>query len=311
MRPEASPGPLPTLGLPLEPGRNCEKDGRLAHTKSGLHSCPVFPKTASGFPPLESSCGRRGSRIWMSGSIAISVSTQCNEASMCPMKSLRRRIGQPSCFQRKGGSLATNRTWRKPLRRPCMTSVRRNAEVVTHVQVMELPALRIFFLRLHYQRLAMTIRTCPVGRHVAIQAGEFAFRSNRVDRAWFGRDRIRMKGTYQSQIFRTGACRRRCLDGGARRSDYQSIAHQLASALYTGRIERGVLIERPRSPIFGQTGRSFTRSPNYAAGSWGPTAADELLARDGRAWRTFEEEKLPSEASEVPARVGKATAGVH
>jgi glucose-6-phosphate 1-dehydrogenase len=25
--------------------------------------------------------------------------------------------------------------------------------------------------------------------------------------------------------------------------------------------------------------------PNYAAGSWGPAAADELLAKDGRAWR--------------------------
>jgi glucose-6-phosphate 1-dehydrogenase len=24
--------------------------------------------------------------------------------------------------------------------------------------------------------------------------------------------------------------------------------------------------------------------PNYAAGTWGPAAADELLARDGRAW---------------------------
>ena len=24
--------------------------------------------------------------------------------------------------------------------------------------------------------------------------------------------------------------------------------------------------------------------PNYAAGSWGPEAADELLARDGRRW---------------------------
>ena len=24
--------------------------------------------------------------------------------------------------------------------------------------------------------------------------------------------------------------------------------------------------------------------PNYAAGSWGPDAADELLARDGRKW---------------------------
>jgi glucose-6-phosphate 1-dehydrogenase len=25
--------------------------------------------------------------------------------------------------------------------------------------------------------------------------------------------------------------------------------------------------------------------PNYAAGTWGPQAANELLARDGRAWR--------------------------
>jgi len=24
--------------------------------------------------------------------------------------------------------------------------------------------------------------------------------------------------------------------------------------------------------------------PNYASGSWGPTASDELLARDGREW---------------------------
>jgi glucose-6-phosphate 1-dehydrogenase len=28
--------------------------------------------------------------------------------------------------------------------------------------------------------------------------------------------------------------------------------------------------------------RSF---PNYAAGSWGPKAVDELLAREGHAWR--------------------------
>jgi glucose-6-phosphate 1-dehydrogenase len=25
--------------------------------------------------------------------------------------------------------------------------------------------------------------------------------------------------------------------------------------------------------------------PNYEAGSWGPEAADELLAREGRKWR--------------------------
>ncbi len=32
--------------------------------------------------------------------------------------------------------------------------------------------------------------------------------------------------------------------------------------------------------------------PNYAAGSWGPAEADELLARDGRAWRRIGEEDL-------------------
>jgi glucose-6-phosphate 1-dehydrogenase len=31
-----------------------------------------------------------------------------------------------------------------------------------------------------------------------------------------------------------------------------------------------------------------TDFPNYAAGSEGPKAADELLARDGRAWRKIE-----------------------
>ena len=53
------------------------------------------------------------------------------------------------------------------------------------------------------------------------------------------------------------------------------------------------------------------RFPNYASGTWGPAAADELLARDGRAWRTIEEEHLSPEASEVPATVGRATAGAH
>jgi glucose-6-phosphate 1-dehydrogenase len=31
--------------------------------------------------------------------------------------------------------------------------------------------------------------------------------------------------------------------------------------------------------------RHFTHFPNYAAGSWGPDAADALLAKDGRSWR--------------------------
>jgi glucose-6-phosphate 1-dehydrogenase len=53
------------------------------------------------------------------------------------------------------------------------------------------------------------------------------------------------------------------------------------------------------------------RFPNYAAGSWGPEESDELLARDGRAWRTIGEDHPASEPSEVPAALGRATAGVH
>jgi len=40
--------------------------------------------------------------------------------------------------------------------------------------------------------------------------------------------------------------------------------------------------------------RSF---PNYAAGSWGPAEADELLARDGRVWRRIGEEDVDKRAS--------------
>ncbi|HZO90969.1 MAG TPA: glucose-6-phosphate dehydrogenase [Chthonomonadaceae bacterium] len=34
-----------------------------------------------------------------------------------------------------------------------------------------------------------------------------------------------------------------------------------------------------------QATRAFVSFPNYAAGTWGPAAADALLARDGRAWQ--------------------------
>jgi len=39
------------------------------------------------------------------------------------MKGLRQRPGQPSCFQRKRGTLATGRTRRKPPRQPFMARV--------------------------------------------------------------------------------------------------------------------------------------------------------------------------------------------
>jgi glucose-6-phosphate 1-dehydrogenase len=32
--------------------------------------------------------------------------------------------------------------------------------------------------------------------------------------------------------------------------------------------------------------------PNYAAGSWGPVEAEELLERDGRSWRRIGEEDI-------------------
>ncbi len=50
--------------------------------------------------------------------------------------------------------------------------------------------------------------------------------------------------------------------------------------------------------------------PNYAAGSWGPKEADELLARDGHSWRTIGEETASTVPIAVPATVGRATAGV-
>jgi glucose-6-phosphate 1-dehydrogenase len=55
------------------------------------------------------------------------------------------------------------------------------------------------------------------------------------------------------------------------------------------------------------------RFPNYAAGTWGPAEADELLARDGRSWRTIGGDHLsfqPTDSEVVPATVARATAGV-
>jgi len=48
-------------------------------------------------------------------------------------------------------------------------------------------------------------------------------------------------------------------------------------------VELGWSVIQPILDVWGAlTPRGF---PNYAAGSWGPWEADELLARDGRAWR--------------------------
>lgn len=50
--------------------------------------------------------------------------------------------------------------------------------------------------------------------------------------------------------------------------------------------------------------------PNYAAGTWGPAPANELLAREGRSWRVIGEEHVTSAPATLPAALGRATAGV-
>jgi glucose-6-phosphate 1-dehydrogenase len=41
------------------------------------------------------------------------------------------------------------------------------------------------------------------------------------------------------------------------------------------------------TPLLQQWAAAPSRDfPNYASGSWGPTASDELLARDGREWHS-------------------------
>jgi len=52
------------------------------------------------------------------------------------------------------------------------------------------------------------------------------------------------------------------------------------------------------------------RFPNYAAGTWGPAEAEELLARDGRAWRAIGEQQPDSKPTDVPETLARATAGV-
>jgi glucose-6-phosphate 1-dehydrogenase len=50
--------------------------------------------------------------------------------------------------------------------------------------------------------------------------------------------------------------------------------------------------------------------PNYAAGSWGPAEAEELLEKDGRAWRGIGEEEIDHRgriAAPAPGIIGKAS----
>ena len=48
-------------------------------------------------------------------------------------------------------------------------------------------------------------------------------------------------------------------------------------------VEAAWAIVDPDHRGVGSTSRR--RFPNYEAGTWGPDAADELIARDGRRWR--------------------------
>jgi glucose-6-phosphate 1-dehydrogenase len=51
-------------------------------------------------------------------------------------------------------------------------------------------------------------------------------------------------------------------------------------------IEAGWAAVQPILDLWGNNPASTF--PNYTAGSDGPAAADELLARDGRAWRSLD-----------------------
>lgn len=51
--------------------------------------------------------------------------------------------------------------------------------------------------------------------------------------------------------------------------------------------------------------RPFQPFPNYAAGTWGPSAADALLARDGRAWHNVSTSPKPGHATARVEHLGE------
>src|SRR5271163_4822669 len=51
--------------------------------------------------------------------------------------------------------------------------------------------------------------------------------------------------------------------------------------------------------------------PNYAAGSWGPKEADELMSRDGRAWRKIGEEEEDAKSSATATENLKAAGAMN
>ena len=69
---------------------------------------------------------------------------------------------------------------------------------------------------------------------------------------------------------------------------------------------------RPCSPS-STPGRTIRPAdfPNYAAGSDGPAAADELLARDGRAWRPLDSRRPRSDGGQAQDRTGPGGCGWH
>jgi glucose-6-phosphate 1-dehydrogenase len=53
-----------------------------------------------------------------------------------------------------------------------------------------------------------------------------------------------------------------------------------------GMVDAGWRAVEPILEVWGEN--TATDFPNYASGSWGPKAADELLSRDGHAWRKID-----------------------
>ena len=79
--------------------------------------------------------------------------------------------------------------------------------------------------------------------------------------------------------------------GAAPRTGYETLLYDVMIGDATlfqraDNVEAGWRVVQPVLDVWSQ--EKPADFPNYAAGSQGPSEADELLARDGRQWRTIE-----------------------
>jgi glucose-6-phosphate 1-dehydrogenase len=74
-------------------------------------------------------------------------------------------------------------------------------------------------------------------------------------------------------------------------------------------VELSWAIIEPLLEVWSAT-RPFQPFPNYAAGTWGPAAADALIARDGRAWHNVPVSTAPQKAPQVSVELTGEPIGV-